>query len=101
MKIKLDELKKLAEQVKISMTDEELEEIGNSISLITDQLDEIMKEDVDDYGRTRTNANTLYSPGIDKNAGQGTDEALLDIMDLNNNDGEYVVIEKEGGNNDD
>lgn len=99
MKIDIKELKKLADQVKIEMSDEELEKIETAIEEITDKLDGIMIEDVDNIKGTRTSAQNIKTYSVDNtdDKSESKDEEKFNFeKKLNNQEEDYIIISKEG-----
>lgn len=95
MKIQKEELRKIADTLKIELSEEEVNIIEDSIDKITDKLDEIFKEEVENEKQIRTLAQTEYK--IDNSKNKNIDN--VDMNKLNNFDGEYISIEKIGENN--
>lgn len=96
MKIKIEELKKLAKQINIEMSDQELDQIDQAINKITDKLDQVLEEDVEGFTKTRTSSEKKQVfANEEENNKQVVNEFENEYMDLNNFDGEYVNLVKE------
>ena len=92
MRIQKEELRKLGDQLKIELTDKELEQIGSSISDITDKLEEILLVDTKGLEGMINNMEKDFSFDA-KDAKDVGDN--VDMKKVNNFNGEYVVLNKE------
>ena len=91
MEINKEELREIANQLKIELKDEELDKIGGSIAKITDKLNEIFSEDTTEYEILTTSAEQKH----DLTAKQDENFKKVDFTKVNNFDGQHVKITKE------
>lgn len=90
MHICKDELKEMAEAIKLNLTEEELIEIEASITTITGKLNELLKVEVDDEAKTHgTDLSNVYAADVDPEQ-----SSMQTMKDINNFDGEYVHVKK-------
>lgn len=95
MRISKEEIKHLARNIKLDLTDKEIEEIGDSIEEITKSLDEMLAIDTDCDCKIMGNEklsnvyNQFEDDGVSASEVTGV---------LNDFDGEYVVVKKVEGN---
>ncbi len=92
MLISKDEIKLLADKVRIELTEEEINSISDSIISITEKIGEIVDVDTSNEDKTFLNAKEdldvkaeFYNSEIDEN---------VDMNKINNYDGKYVRISK-------
>ncbi len=92
MLISKDEIKLLADKVRIELTEEEINSISESIIGITEKIEEIVDVDTSNEDNTFLNAKEdldvkteFYNEEIDQN---------VDMNKINNYDGKYLRVSK-------
>lgn len=95
MRISKEEIKHIAGNIKLDLTDKEIEEIGDSIEEITKSLDEMLAIDTDCDRKIMGNEklSNIYNQFEDDGVCSSEVTGVL-----NDFDGEYVVVKKVEGN---
>ncbi len=90
MKISKEEIKKLADNINIPLTDDEVNEISTSIEEITKTLDDML--DIQTDGNRKIIGNEEISNVYSSNQKEGSVEDLVNT--LNNYEDGYIIVNK-------
>lgn len=90
MKISKEEIKKLADNINIPLTDNEIDEISTSIEEITKTLDDML--DINTDGERKIMGNEQLANVYSSNEKEGSVEDLVNT--LNNYEDGYISVNK-------
>lgn len=90
MKISKEEIKKLADNINIPLTDNEIDEISTSIEEITKTLDDML--DIETDGERKIMGNEQLANVYSSNEKEGNVEEL--VANLNNYEDGYISVNK-------
>ncbi len=94
MKLSKEEIKQIANNVKLSLDDQEVEEIQNAISELTNSLEALLEIPTEE--KYKIMGNEELTNVFSSNYNESDDpQALLDKV--NNYDGEFISVNVQGG----
>ena len=91
MKMSDEEIKKLADSIKLNLSEEEIEEISGSIHEITSKLDELLKVETNSEPKIMGNEDVVNVFSDNENE---IDVDVNILKNLNNYDGKYITTRK-------